>query len=61
MDAPTNKTPVYHEYKTKTADQAKALDEACAFAMAQPWLLTSVILLEKVEDEYIFIITYVEM
>jgi hypothetical protein len=60
MDTPTNKMPEYYEYKTKTEDQGKALDEACAFALAQPWLLTSVILQEKVGDEYIFIITYVE-
>jgi hypothetical protein len=60
MDVPTNKMPVYHEYKTKIEDQAKALDAACEFAMAQPWLLTSVVLKEKVDDEFIFIITYVE-
>lgn len=60
MDIPINKMPQYYEYNTKIEDEAKALDAACEFAMAQPWLLTSIILKEKVDDEFIFIITYAE-
>lgn len=58
MDVPTNQMPDYYEFVSTLEDQAKALDEACAFAMAQPWNLTAVMLKEKADDKYIFNIIY---
>ena len=58
MDVPINPMPDYYEFVSTIEDQAKALDEACAFAMAQPWNLTAVMLKEKVDGKHIFNIIY---
>jgi hypothetical protein len=58
MDTPTNPMPDYYEFVSTIEDDAKALDEACAFAMAQPWILTAVILKEKLDGKHIFNIIY---